>query len=173
MSRPMDGAEFWKEYFANVLRVSWPDFAEAFEEFYLYSALPADILKILRGKVDPMRSGLVPYSRWQKTFQDHSCIASLIDSLLSETTKNIDSQIYRDEALPCLGEMPVPSLDKISGKSSVDKEDSKLPTKAPRSDDSTEKGQASTPGVVHPMGQPFPVNMPEIDSTSATPESFA
>lgn len=63
----IDGAGFWEDYFAKVQNVSWPDFAEAFEEFILNgSSAPVDFLNQLRSKLDPTNSFHVSFGRWQK-----------------------------------------------------------------------------------------------------------
>jgi len=96
----LHGHKFWESYFIHLFKISWPDFVEAFEHFYLGGGrCPVDLAGILRRQVDPRCIHQVSRQSWTGLLEKHSKIVDIIDMLVGEVLKDITSWIYRREPL--------------------------------------------------------------------------
>lgn len=93
------GNKFWDGYFTHLFKITWPDFVEAFEHFYLLGRCPADILAQLRLRVDPKCSHHVSRATWQRLLRERSRIVDVVDMLFSEVLSDIGARVYREEPL--------------------------------------------------------------------------
>eukprot|EP00928_Gymnodinium_smaydae_P020082 TRINITY_DN17756_c0_g3_i1.p1 TRINITY_DN17756_c0_g3~~TRINITY_DN17756_c0_g3_i1.p1 ORF type:complete len:997 (-),score=192.73 TRINITY_DN17756_c0_g3_i1:73-3063(-) len=85
--------KFWETYFTHLYKITWPDFAEAFEHFYLFGRCPVDILAKLRPRMDPGSRHLVLRTSWQRIRRP--CIWELVDELLQEVLEDVGECVYR------------------------------------------------------------------------------
>jgi len=96
----LHGHKFWESYFIHLYKISWPDFVEAFEDFYLGGGrCPVDLVGILRRQVDPRCIHQVSRLAWTELLEKHSKIVDIMDMLVGEVLKDITSWIYRREPL--------------------------------------------------------------------------
>eukprot|EP00929_Paragymnodinium_shiwhaense_P121289 TRINITY_DN93461_c0_g1_i1.p1 TRINITY_DN93461_c0_g1~~TRINITY_DN93461_c0_g1_i1.p1 ORF type:complete len:1023 (-),score=209.22 TRINITY_DN93461_c0_g1_i1:144-3212(-) len=95
------GMAFWEQYFTHLFKITWPDFVEAFEHFYLVGPgrLPVDLMNQLRLRVDFSLVHQVTRASWQRLLEEVSSIPALIDSLLDEVVGDVDLRIYRQQSL--------------------------------------------------------------------------
>lgn len=89
------GTKFWESYFTVLFKITWPDFVEAFEHFYLLGRFPADLTAQLRRRVDPSSTHLVSRVTWQRLLRERSRIADIVDLLLGEVLGEISTMVYR------------------------------------------------------------------------------
>eukprot|EP00435_Cladocopium_sp_Y103_P007676 s3969_g2.t1 len=97
-SRPESGklgVKFWDSSFCHLFKIAWPDFVEAFENFYV-GRCPNDLVRQLRAKVDPNGSHQVTRNSWQLLLQDRSRISDIVDILLEEVLSSLPECIYRE-----------------------------------------------------------------------------
>jgi len=97
------GTKFWDSYFTHLFKISWPDFVEAFEHFYLLGRCPVDLVCQLRLRMDTTLGHQVSRSSWQQLLQDCSRIWDIVDMLLAEVLGDIAPRIYRPRPLGCPG----------------------------------------------------------------------
>eukprot|EP00931_Biecheleriopsis_adriatica_P079020 TRINITY_DN52438_c0_g1_i1.p1 TRINITY_DN52438_c0_g1~~TRINITY_DN52438_c0_g1_i1.p1 ORF type:complete len:897 (+),score=171.46 TRINITY_DN52438_c0_g1_i1:79-2769(+) len=94
------GVKFWDSNFVHLFKIAWPDFVEAFENFYLLGRCPTDLVRRLRLRVDPSCSHQVTRHAWQSLLQGHSRITDVVDMLLQEVLSDPAPCIYRSRPLP-------------------------------------------------------------------------
>lgn len=97
-SRPESGklgVKFWDSSFCHLFKIAWPDFVEAFENFYV-GRCPNDLVRQLRAKVDPKGNHQVTRNSWQLLLRDHSRISDIVDILLEEVFSSLPECIYRE-----------------------------------------------------------------------------
>lgn len=90
------GVKFWDSSFCHLFKIAWPDFVEAFENFYLQGRCPNDLVRQLRLRVDPTCSQQVTRNSWQLLLEGHSRISDIVDILLEEVLNNLPGCIYRE-----------------------------------------------------------------------------
>lgn len=98
------GTKFWESYFTHLFKITWPDFVEAFEHFYLLGRIPVDVMNELRLQVvDPAVGGhQVSRSAWQNLVGRHSRSWDLVDTLLADVLGDVGARIYRPSTLRSL-----------------------------------------------------------------------
>mmetsp|Transcript_45205 Transcript_45205/g.104789 ORF Transcript_45205/g.104789 Transcript_45205/m.104789 type:complete len:937 (-) Transcript_45205:51-2861(-) len=106
------GTKFWEVYFTHLFKITWPDFVEAFENFYLVGHCPLDVVAQLRLRVDPGCRYQVLRDSWQQLLRDNGRIRSLVRKLVQEVTEDVGSRVYRPETL-----RPYPPLEEVGGQS--------------------------------------------------------
>lgn len=138
------GSKFWDSNFTHLFKIAWPDFVEAFENFYLLGRCPVDVVKQIQIRVDPSCSQQVSRHSWQCLIQSGARIGDILDVLLEEVYKQMPSQIYRATPLgfPALGQpFPVQEHLILSGQ-----DDCSLPDPSmPRTPDSPRSVKAKLP----------------------------
>lgn len=93
---------FWDNNFFQLSKIVWPDFAEAFEAFYLLGRCPVDLSTQLRRRVDPKGEHRVERAAWHNSLQKQpqGQEGALVDALLADCLEDIRALIYRPEPLP-------------------------------------------------------------------------
>jgi len=89
------GVRFWDSSFCHLFKIAWPDFVEAFENFYV-GRCPNDLVRQLRARVDPKGSHQVTRNSWQQLLQGHSRINDIVSILLEEVLSSLPECIYRE-----------------------------------------------------------------------------
>mmetsp|Transcript_95289 Transcript_95289/g.188858 ORF Transcript_95289/g.188858 Transcript_95289/m.188858 type:complete len:986 (+) Transcript_95289:82-3039(+) len=89
------GTRFWDNYFTHLFKISWPDFVEAFEHFYLLGPCPTDLVCQLRSRVDTTLRHQVSRSTWHSLLQSSRKIFDIVEMLLAEILEDISPRIYR------------------------------------------------------------------------------
>lgn len=102
------GQRCWERYFNHLFKVSWADFLEAFEDFYLLGSCPLDLRDQLRRRLDPHLAHHVPLAKWLHLVREHGRIADIMQALLRDASVCVPRAIYRDEPLASI-ERPRPS----------------------------------------------------------------
>lgn len=93
------GEWFWVNYFQQLGSVTWADFLDGFQDFYLRGRCPVDIAEQLRAGLDPDLVQVVRRSDWHALLKGHDNAASFIDFLLSKVLADIADRIYRSKPL--------------------------------------------------------------------------
>lgn len=96
---PQHGEQFWDSYFSNLSKISWTDFVEALEDYYLLGRSPLDLLSQLRLLVDPRKEHIIQRSDWTRLAHRHGRIVDLVDALLGEVLLDVGLHIYRPQPL--------------------------------------------------------------------------
>mmetsp|Transcript_55835 Transcript_55835/g.181294 ORF Transcript_55835/g.181294 Transcript_55835/m.181294 type:complete len:960 (+) Transcript_55835:156-3035(+) len=102
MTEATHGKNFWDAYFNNLYHISWTDFAEAFEEFYVLGCCPIDILVQLRRRMIGATEQRVRKCAWTKVPEEvgpEMGGEAIIDALMQEVLQNLGPHIYRLEPL--------------------------------------------------------------------------
>eukprot|EP00440_Ansanella_granifera_P037577 gb/GFBE01040771.1/.p1 GENE.gb/GFBE01040771.1/~~gb/GFBE01040771.1/.p1 ORF type:complete len:874 (+),score=169.36 gb/GFBE01040771.1/:1-2622(+) len=91
-----DPNQFWETLFSNLLKTTWPDFADGFQEFFIKALVPQDILECLRKRLVSSETCRhhVTLSNWQTMMKEFKDINALLDSLLKEVMDDLRSAIY-------------------------------------------------------------------------------
>lgn len=155
---------FWETYFSNLYHISWADFAEALEEFYLLGHCPVDVLAQLRRHVDPARDHRVRKSTWQalpRAMGVAPGLESIIDFLLGEVVADVKQHIYRAELLELLT-WPRPAC------ANGERETGVLEASAPSSNTIAAPSSCSSAPVPKQL-QPAPLRSRGAQDASATP----
>ncbi|CEL95440.1 unnamed protein product [Vitrella brassicaformis CCMP3155] len=102
---PDQGARLWEAFFQHCVKVTWPDFLEAFEYYFLLDhtpCLPHDMTHQLRLLVDPQDTHQVHrtfFCRALDSIGNGSC-KDLIEHLYQRTLDHITDGVYRPKPLP-------------------------------------------------------------------------
>jgi len=157
--------KFWESYFTHLLKITWPDFLEAFEHFYLLGRCPVDIVNQLRASVDPTLRHQVLRSTWQRLLQQHGRILNVIDALVGNVLSDLGSCVYRPEPLRFNGgalsssSCPADSLEESPDRSSETAENggatASSGTPSPSSPRTSHRGPASRKSVKPTPWFPF------------------
>eukprot|EP00927_Polykrikos_kofoidii_P024509 TRINITY_DN22280_c0_g1_i1.p1 TRINITY_DN22280_c0_g1~~TRINITY_DN22280_c0_g1_i1.p1 ORF type:complete len:951 (-),score=145.51 TRINITY_DN22280_c0_g1_i1:96-2948(-) len=98
----VQGHKFWESYFTHLFRITWPDFAEAFEHYYLFGQFPIDVMQQLGLRVNPKGDHRVSRISWQRLLKENNTIGDLLDALVAAVLEDVGSMIYRPEPLKSL-----------------------------------------------------------------------
>lgn len=92
-------SKFWETFFTHFFKITWPDFVEAFERFYLFGRCPVDLTAQLRVRMDPSCRQQVSRSRWHDVMQEFGKVVELVRTLICEVCDDVAPRIYRPEPL--------------------------------------------------------------------------
>lgn len=161
------GRKFWQDYFSTVQNVSWPDFAEAFEEFFLFGRCPGDLLTMLHGmvKVGQPCEHHVTQNVWYGIAGRWACIADLVSQLLEQVLQDSFHCIYREKPLGSIKSSVVPGASELN--SAAQKPASSALSALPASSASPADSDASRPSSSGPKSS---ASGHGTDSTATTPQ---
>lgn len=89
------GMTMWSQYFDSV-KVVWPAFAEAFQDFVVRESMPVDMMWALQALVDPEQTQAVCQDKWRRLLGDFRSMQDLMQSLL-ETVQQRRTAVYRTD----------------------------------------------------------------------------
>mmetsp|Transcript_39638 Transcript_39638/g.93381 ORF Transcript_39638/g.93381 Transcript_39638/m.93381 type:complete len:997 (+) Transcript_39638:31-3021(+) len=93
------GMKFWESNFTHLFKITWPDFVEAFENFYLVGQCPLDVVAQLRLRVDPCCRYQVQRDAWHQLLRKSGRVRHLVRTLVDEVLEDPGTRIYRQAVL--------------------------------------------------------------------------
>lgn len=96
---PEHGSHFWDGCFTHLFKVTWRDFMDGFEHFYIHGRCPIDLSAQLRLRMDPSCKHQVARSGWLSLMSEQTSIWDTMDTLLDEVLADVGARIYRETPL--------------------------------------------------------------------------
>jgi len=87
------GAKLWESNFIHCHKVTWPDFLEAFDYYFLLERFPIDLQRALQKLVDPEDTHVISTQRWMTVWSQFQECTSLLTHLVNITVDRIDESI--------------------------------------------------------------------------------
>ncbi|CAE8654236.1 unnamed protein product [Polarella glacialis] len=90
-----DGQQFWDAYFCNFYKITWPDFEEAFQQYFIHqSGLPQDIQERLRARTAIASRHHVARHVWDSLLETSGRPMALLEGLVKEVLLDLPATIY-------------------------------------------------------------------------------